>query len=132
MGQLSSLLRRGTLNGQPAMLVAAADAVLHLLKIDDAVGVLNNRTGGRTRLSDSGSSQCMQPSLRISHSSLPFCSVSLSASPSDFCAQVRRVIVHPDAMPHLVADVVPLGTGHLAGFAAPQEETSISLATSAL
>ncbi|MNR35143.1 hypothetical protein D3C85_1529690 [compost metagenome] len=35
-----------------------------------------------------------------------------------FSAKICRVIVNPDAVPNLVADIVPLRTGHLAGFAA--------------
>lgn len=35
-----------------------------------------------------------------------------------FRAKIGRVVIHPDAMTHLVTNVIPLGTSHLAGFTA--------------
>ena len=62
----------------PGNAVTTADAVFRL-EIDNPVSVLNDCTSRRARLQAAGSSQCIQPSLRISHSSLPFCSVSAKA-----------------------------------------------------
>jgi len=49
--------------------ITAADAVL-LVKVKDVVGVLDNGARSQTG-SQPGAAQCMQPSLRISHCSLP-------------------------------------------------------------
>ena len=67
-----------------------------------------------------GSSQCMQPSLRISHSRLPFVfsySVNRITRPRAR-RQIARIVVDADVGADLVAQVVPFHAGDLAGLAA--------------
>ena len=104
--------------GAPGDAVAAADAVL-LLKVDDAVSVLNNRPGGRARLQAArvlavhAAVFAYQP-LQLA---VLFGFAKAHYRPG-FGAQIGGVVVHPDAVPNLIADIVPLGTGHLTGFTA--------------
>ena len=104
--------------GTASNAVAAADAVF-LLEIDDAVGVLNNRPGGwaglqTTRLCAVHTAILADKPLQLA---VLFGLAKAHYRPG-FGAKIRRVIVHPDAVPHVIADVIPFGAGHLAGFTA--------------
>ena len=99
--------------------IAAADAVL-ADEVDDAVGVLHDRAGAGHAFRQPGSSQCMQPSLRISHSRLPFSS---SHSVKRIRVQVLGVeilgiVVGSLEIPDLRPKVVPFHAGGLARLAA--------------
>ena len=67
-----------------------------------------------------GSSQCMQPSLRISHSRLPFgfSYFGKSHHRPGLLRQIGRVVVHAAVGADLIAQIVPLHAGDLAGLAA--------------
>ena len=102
----------------PGNAVAAADAVF-LLEIDDAVGVLNNRPGGRAgfqaaRLFAVHTAILADKPLQFA---VLFGLAKAHYRPG-FGAEIRRIVVHADAVPHCIANVIPLGTGHLAGFTA--------------
>ncbi len=60
----------------------------------------------------------MQPSLRINHSSLPFSSTSEKRITVHDLAVRSAGLSYTPTLCHLVADVVPFGTGHLTGLAA--------------
>jgi hypothetical protein len=66
---LSTLLRRGTSNGQP-MVQLPQPMQLPLMKSTMPLVYLTMAPGAGQLRRQPGSSQCMQPSLRISHSSL--------------------------------------------------------------
>ena len=75
--------------------------------------------GAGQALRQPGSAQCMQPSLRISHSSLPSGSTSKKRiTVQELGGEVARVVVDAVVVADLVAQVVPLHARDLAGLAA--------------
>lgn len=98
--------------------VPAADAVV-LLEIDDPVGVLDNCPGRRARLQAARiftvhaavfADQPLQPAVLVGFAK--------AHHRPGFGTQIRRIVVHPNAVPYLVANIVPLRTGHLTGLTA--------------
>ena len=98
--------------------VTAANALFRL-EIDNAVGVLNDRAFSRAGF--------QAARIRAVHTAIfadqPFQLVVLlhfleAHHRPRFRGQIGRVVVNPDVAADFIAQIVPLRTGHLAGFAA--------------
>src|SRR6202011_3379359 len=99
--------------------VAAADAVL-LVKIHDAIGVLHDRARRRAGLQAPGVRAVHAPVLADQPFQIALGSLDLGEAhqrPAAL-AQVVRILILPGVGADLIAQIVPLHAGHLAGLAA--------------